>query len=176
MDGNGASSSCSGMIGNGASSSRSGGIGNGASSGDGRQAPVRPHILLVDTIEARCLANKRMFRDIHPCRVSTALSRMEALEFLGLADDSVRRSSFNGDHGPKVNLILTAYDMPEMNGFELLMKIKESALMSNVPIAVLLSEDDPALIERCLQGGANMCITEPLKTTDVTMLLSLNQP
>ncbi|CAK9157545.1 unnamed protein product [Ilex paraguariensis] len=124
-----------------------------------------PHVLAVDdSLIDRKLVEKLLKNS--SCKVTTAENGLRALEYLGLGDDQ-NRSNGNGS---KINLIITDYCMPGMTGYELLKKIKESSIMSEVPVVVMSSENIPTRINKCLEEGAQMFMLKPLKQSDVKKL------
>ncbi|XP_019157245.1 PREDICTED: two-component response regulator ARR17-like [Ipomoea nil] len=78
--------------------------------------------------------------------------------------------SFPFLQGSKVNMIITDYCMPEMTGYELLKKIKESSNMKDIPVVIMSSENIPTRINQCLEEGAQMFMLKPLKHADVKRL------
>nr|GMD00551.1 two-component response regulator ARR17-like [Ipomoea batatas] len=99
--------------------------------------------------------------------VTTAENGLRALEYLGLGDEQHNTSN---DNGSKVNMIITDYCMPEMTGYELLKKIKESSNMKDIPVVIMSSENIPTRINQCLEEGAQMFMLKPLKHADVKRL------
>ncbi|MQL94412.1 hypothetical protein Taro_027065 [Colocasia esculenta] len=69
----------------------------------------------------------------------------KALELLGL--NGPQDDSHNYDD-PNVDIILTDYCMPEMNGYELLKAVKEHNHGSSIPVVIMSSENDPQRISR----------------------------
>ncbi|PIM99305.1 hypothetical protein CDL12_28204 [Handroanthus impetiginosus] len=129
----------------------------------------KPHVLVVDDCSTTRLLNQVMFKT-YSCKVTTAENGLKALEFLGLLD-----ASPNLIQVPKVNMIITDYEMPGINGYELLKKIKESSSLKNVPVLIASSAFDRDLIKKCLEAGAQMCLRKPLKLPDVEKLIPLMQ-
>ncbi|KAJ3669339.1 hypothetical protein LUZ60_011289 [Juncus effusus] len=93
-------------------------------------------------------------------QVTTVDSGSKALEFLGLSNKQ--------EIG--VNLIITDYCMPEMSGYDLLRKIKESSFLKDIPVVVISSENVPSRINQCLEEGAEAFFLKPLKLSDLTKL------
>ncbi|KAK4489341.1 hypothetical protein RD792_005148 [Penstemon davidsonii] len=124
-----------------------------------------PHVLAVDdNLVDRKLVEKLLKNS--SCKVTTAENGLRALEYLGLLDG--KKSSVN--NALKVNMIITDYCMPGMNGYELLKKIKESSIMKDVPVVIMSSENVPTRINKCLEEGAQMFMLKPLKCSDVKKL------
>lgn len=64
---------------------------------------------------------------------------------------------------PDVALVLCDVDMPRMNGFELLMSMKQDPKLAAVPIVMLTAEGQPSLIARARAAGAKGWIVKPFK-------------
>jgi CheY-like chemotaxis protein len=60
-------------------------------------------------------------------------------------------------------VVLLDLRMPRMGGIEVLEKVKASPTVSQVPIIVLTTTDDPREIERCYELGCNIYITKPVE-------------
>ncbi|KAK8948326.1 Two-component response regulator ARR3 [Platanthera guangdongensis] len=115
------------------------------------------HVLAVDdnsvdrAIIVRLLANFRH-------RVTAVESGVRALELLGM--------------DPDVSMIITDYWMPEMTGFELLKRIKESKELKKIPVVIMSSENVPTRITMCLKEGAEDFLLKPVQQSDVSRLFS----
>ncbi len=80
----------------------------------------------------------------------------EVWKFLsGTGDGEVR------DKG-KSYLLLLDINMPLMDGFEVLKKMKGSNDLKEIPIMMLTTTDDPREVEECYKLGCNMYITKPV--------------
>ncbi|KAL5675495.1 hypothetical protein ACJX0J_011626, partial [Zea mays] len=73
---------------------------------------------------------------------------------------------------PNVSMIITDYWMPEMTGYELLKKIKESSRLKEIPVVIMSSENVPTRINRCLEEGAEDFLLKPVRPSDVSRLCS----
>ncbi|KAG6601130.1 Two-component response regulator ORR9, partial [Cucurbita argyrosperma subsp. sororia] len=111
--------------------------------------------------------------------VTAVDSGSKALELLGLVRE--RNGSIHSPFSPEnhnhqhhqeieVNLIITDYCMPEMTGYDLLRKIKESDSLKDIPVVIMSSENVPARINRCLEEGAEEFLLKPVKLSDVNKL------
>jgi CheY-like chemotaxis protein len=77
-----------------------------------------------------------------------------ALDFLFLAAD-----------GPSLNgpaLILLDLNLPDMNGVDILARIKGDDHLKRMPVVVLTTTDDRHEIQRCYDLGCNVYITKPV--------------
>ncbi|XP_019430526.1 PREDICTED: two-component response regulator ORR9-like isoform X1 [Lupinus angustifolius] len=131
------------------------------------------HVLVVDdsVIDRKLL--ERLLRD-SSCKVTFMESGDKALKYLGLLDDIDNDSSTSSQplplqDGIKVNLIMTDYCMPGMNGYDLLKRIKGSS-WKDVPVVIMSSENVPSRISRCLEGGAKEFLLKPLQFSDLEKL------
>jgi CheY-like chemotaxis protein len=67
--------------------------------------------------------------------------------------------------GPKINgpaLVLLDLNLPDMNGVDILAKLKADAHLKRTPVVVLTTADDKAEIQRCYDLGCNVYITKPV--------------
>ncbi|GHU12898.1 response regulator [Spirochaetia bacterium] len=62
----------------------------------------------------------------------------------------------------KPDLILLDVEMPEMNGFETIARIKQDPGMYQIPVIFLTGNNDTATEVKCLQSGAMDFITKPV--------------
>uniref|UniRef100_A0A1D1YWF5 Two-component response regulator ARR9 n=1 Tax=Anthurium amnicola TaxID=1678845 RepID=A0A1D1YWF5_9ARAE len=125
------------------------------------------HVLAVDdsSIDRRLI--ERLLR-ASSYRVTTVDSGKRALELLGAGKENSSSSS----KGPKVNMIITDYCMPEMTGYDLLKRVKESSALKEIPVVIVSSENVPNRISRCLEEGAEDFLLKPLRQSDVSRLRS----
>ncbi|CAO2818281.1 unnamed protein product [Amaranthus hypochondriacus] len=123
------------------------------------------HVLAVDDSLVDRKVIERLLK-ISSCKVTAVESGKRALELLGLDEE---KSSVECK-GLKVHLIITDYSMPEMTGYDLLKKIKESSIFKEVPVVIMSSENILARIDRCLEEGAKDYILKPVKLSDVKRL------
>ncbi|KAJ6802741.1 two-component response regulator ORR9-like [Iris pallida] len=93
-------------------------------------------------------------------QVTTVDSGSKALEYLVSPDQQEI----------EVNLIITDYCMPEMTGYDLLKKVKESSFLKDIPVVIMSSENVPSRINRCLEEGAEEFFLKPVQLSDVSRL------
>jgi len=60
-------------------------------------------------------------------------------------------------------LILLDLNLPDMNGLDILEKVKGSVHMRRLMVIVLTTTDDPREIGRCFDLGANVYVTKPMQ-------------
>ncbi|KEH41351.1 two-component response regulator ARR3-like protein [Medicago truncatula] len=125
------------------------------------------HVLAVDDSLIDRKVIERLLK-ISACKVTAVDSGIRALQFLGL--DEQRENSESDGSPLKVDLVITDYCMPEMTGYELLKKIKESSTFKEIPVVIMSSENVLPRIDRCLEEGAKDFIIKPVKLCDVKRL------
>ena len=72
---------------------------------------------------------------------------------------------FNDKEGPALggpSLVLLDLNLPDMNGNDILAKIKSEPALRRTPVVVLTTTDDKVEIERSYDLGANVYITKPV--------------
>ncbi|KAG2662768.1 two-component response regulator ORR3 isoform X2 [Panicum virgatum] len=116
-----------------------------------------PHVLAVDDSIVDRAVISRLLRS-SKYRVTTVDSGKRALEVLSLDRN--------------VHMIITDYCMPEMSGYDLLKRVKESAELREIPVVIMSSENSPTRIRRCLEEGAEDFLIKPVRASDVSRLCS----
>ncbi|KAF8779329.1 hypothetical protein HU200_002762 [Digitaria exilis] len=119
--------------------------------------PEPPHVLAVDDSIVDRAVISRLLRS-SKYQVTTVDSGKRALEFLSLDSN--------------VHMIITDYCMPEMSGYDLLKRVKETAELREIPVVIMSSENSPARIRMCLEEGAEDFLIKPVRPSDVSRLCS----
>ncbi|KAJ8467911.1 hypothetical protein OPV22_030463 [Ensete ventricosum] len=122
--------------------------------GDGGQR----HVLAVDDSSVDRAVIAGILRS-SKLRVTAVDSGKRALELLGLEKKDV-------------SMIITDYWMPEMTGYELLKRVKESSELKEIPVVIMSSENVPNRITRCLEEGAEEFLLKPIRPSDVSRVCS----
>ncbi|GLJ18583.1 hypothetical protein SUGI_0330890 [Cryptomeria japonica] len=131
------------------------------------------HVLAVDD----CMIDRKIMEKMLKMiffKVTVVESAARALEVLGVHEDELPASDSNNNL--KVNLIITDYCMPGMNGYDLLKKVKETEGLKEIPVVMMSSEDVPQRIKRCLDEGAEDFIMKPLQIADIKKLKNHIKP
>lgn len=69
------------------------------------------------------------------------------------------------DNVAKQLLVLLDLNMPELDGYEVLKRMKEHKDFHRVPVIILTTTDDAREIDRCYEAGCNVYITKPVEYT-----------
>jgi two-component system, chemotaxis family, chemotaxis protein CheY len=62
-----------------------------------------------------------------------------------------------------ISLVISDVNMPRLNGLEMLEKLKADAKYSTLPVLMLTSEAQPAIVDRAKKAGAVGWIIKPFK-------------
>jgi two-component system chemotaxis response regulator CheY len=68
--------------------------------------------------------------------------------------------------GRAVDLLITDFNMPNMNGAELIQKVRSMTTYSYMPILLLTTEVRQEKIQQALDGNITACIKKPFQTED----------
>lgn len=67
---------------------------------------------------------------------------------------------------PDIKLIVSDYDMPKMDGFEFIKKVREQRSKNEVAIIGMSASDDPLLSARLIKNGANDFVPKPFQVEE----------
>jgi adenylate cyclase len=110
-----------------------------------RDHSLASRILVVDDMETnRELLSRRLSRDGHS--VGMANGGHAALELLAKTD---------------FDLVLLDLMMPDMNGFEVLRRLKDNPAVQHIPVIMISALDEIDSIVRCIEAGAEDYIPKP---------------
>ena len=110
--------------------------------------------LVVDDSRAVRMMLKRMLMASGFDLVSEAGHGLEALERLA--------------EGPLPDVMLVDWNMPEMNGIDLLRSIRATAEYRQIPVVMVTTETEASQVVRALAAGASDYVMKPF-TRDVIM-------
>jgi two-component system sensor histidine kinase/response regulator len=110
---------------------------------------VRGHLLVVDDDAAnREVLCRRLERQGHD--VQTASSGRDAMRILGEA---------------AFDLVLLDIMMPEMDGYEVLGRIKSDSTLQHIPVIMISALNELQSVVRCVEAGAEDYLTKPFNAT-----------
>jgi adenylate cyclase len=110
-----------------------------------RDHSISSRILVVDDMEAnRELLSRRLSRDGHSVRIANG--GQSALKLLAKAE---------------FDLILLDLMMPDINGFEVLRRLKDDPAVRHIPVIMISALDEIDSIVRCIEAGAEDYIPKP---------------
>jgi chemotaxis family two-component system response regulator Rcp1 len=121
-----------------------------------REAYVLLQILLVEDSPGDCRLTREVFREANPSVVvNVAHDGIEAMLYLGK----------KGTHANacRPDLILLDLNIPQMDGRQVLARIKTDYNLKTIPTVVLTTSHDENDIETCYELDANCYLTKPVE-------------
>jgi two-component system chemotaxis response regulator CheY len=98
----------------------------------------------------------------------TALGITEVLE---AANGKLALETLAGE--PQINCVMLDWNMPEMDGFTCLKKIREEPAYKGIKVIMCTSEADKAKVVDALRAGANNYIVKPFTPETIKEKLGL---
>ncbi len=71
-----------------------------------------------------------------------------------------------------VDLVLSDINMPNMNGMELISKMKADSMMKSIPVVMVTTESSEKRIKECMEIGAAGYIKKPFLPEDIKTALN----
>ncbi|MDQ7062619.1 MAG: response regulator [candidate division KSB1 bacterium] len=62
----------------------------------------------------------------------------------------------------RLDMLITNLNMPNLDGFQLIQQVRKKYHKQNLPILILSSEEEPEIVERGFNAGANVYLYKPL--------------
>lgn len=118
------------------------------------------NILIVDDSNLQLALATKMLEKLK-LNVSTASNGKEAIEMLQ-----------NNDK--KFSLVITDYNMPEMDGMELTLKIRETYQKDKLGVIVVSANDTPEIPTQFIKIGANDFIYKPFSEVEIATRVNSN--
>ncbi len=100
-----------------------------------------------------------------------ALTRVPGVEIVVRADGAEALAYLGGSAAGGVAALVTDLDMPGMNGFELIERVRSDPRFPLLPIVVISGATDPAAHGRALASGASAFFAKPYSPGEVRTLL-----
>jgi two-component system chemotaxis response regulator CheY len=110
--------------------------------------------LVVDDSKAIRVVLKKMLAEGGFEELSEASHGAEALEVL--------------QNGPAPDVILVDWNMPEMNGLEMIRAVRQNAELRRIPIVMVTTETEYSQVVKALAAGASEYVMKPF-TKDIIM-------
>jgi CheY-like chemotaxis protein len=86
-----------------------------------------------------------------------------------LPDGAAAIDYFFGKDSATLNtLVLLDLNLPKVDGYEILARLKSDAATRRIPVIVLTTTDNPREIDRCYELGCNVYITKPVEYDNFT--------
>jgi diguanylate cyclase (GGDEF)-like protein len=89
------------------------------------------------------------------------LLESQNLNFIQFSDAREALKHINDPESKKIDLVITDYEMPFMDGYEFTKKVREKNSLEELPLLVVSGSEDTYMISRFLKVGANDYIPKP---------------
>jgi len=89
----------------------------------------------------------------------------EGYEVLAVDNGKEAIEKIEGD--PEISLVLLDIMMPEVDGYEILQKVKTEDKSISAPVIIVSAKTDSVSIKKALEKGAYDYITKPLNVYDI---------
>jgi len=99
--------------------------------------------------------------DFLPMRKSI-LEALKMLKFTNVQDAENGVMALEKLEAEKFDLVISDWTMPEMDGLELLEKIKANENLKHIPVMMATAEADPDKILKAIKAGAATYIVKPI--------------
>jgi two-component system chemotaxis response regulator CheY len=119
---------------------------------------MRGTVLIVEDCEHSATPLEIALAQLTDLRVLTVSAATEALKLLANEDC-------------RIAAVVTDLNLPKMDGFELIEKIRRLQRYAALPIVVVSGDGDPGTRERVLRLGANAYYPKPYSPADVRKAL-----
>jgi CheY-like chemotaxis protein len=125
-------------------------------------APQSSRILLIEDSDADVFLVRRALNGVLPYELQLARDGEAAFGFLdGWADDPAAEWP---------DLILLDLNLPRIDGFQVLSRIRQNPRLAAIPVIVMTSSDSPADREKMFRLGATVYFRKP---TDLNAFMEL---
>ncbi len=123
---------------------------------------MTPHepvtILLVeDDVGHARLIEKNLKRSHVTNTIITVDNGQKAVDFL------FSEGEYKGIEPPHPLLVLLDLNLPVLDGYQVLKRMKDDEKTHRIPVIVLTTTDDPREIYKCYELGCNVYITKPVE-------------
>ena len=99
-------------------------------------------------------------------RVISGVGAMIGYEVLE-AEHGAQAMEVLGEHAEEIGLILLDWNMPGMNGLEVLQTVKANPAWAHIPVMMVTTEGEKSYIVKAIQAGAVHYLTKPFTQEDL---------
>ncbi len=69
---------------------------------------------------------------------------------------------------PSFSFVMADWNMPEMNGYDMVCAIKKDERFKNLPIIMVTTETEAANVQKAIEAGASDFVTKPFKKETIS--------
>ena len=113
-------------------------------------------LLVEDDLGHARLIEKNLRRSMINNEIINLTDGQKAVDFL------FGEGEYKDSRPPLPLLVLLDLNMPVLDGYEVLKRMKSNGRTKNVPVVILTSTDDPREVSKCYDLGCNVYISKPV--------------
>jgi|SRR5579862_1524405 len=117
-------------------------------------APLPELVLVEDNLDDEVMSLMGITRSGIPCRVTVRRDGVDALDHL------------LGAHEPPPALIVLDFQLPKLNGLEVLTRLRSNDRTRLIPVVMVSGTNSGNSMSECYRNGANSCVTKPLDSKE----------
>ena len=119
--------------------------------------PLGTLLLVEDDPGHARLIERNLRRALITNEIVTLSDGQQAVDYL------LKEHTYTGARHALPLLLLLDLNLPQLDGFQVLTRLKADARTRHIPVIILTTTDEPYEIERCYALGCNMYITKPVE-------------
>ncbi len=96
-----------------------------------------------------------------------AKSILKSLGFLNISEAKDGLEALDALRNDRIDLVLSDCNMPNMNGIELLTRLRKDPELNTIPFIVMTSTDQKECLLEMVKAGASDYIEKPFKAEDL---------
>jgi CheY-like chemotaxis protein len=113
-------------------------------------------LLVEDDLGHARLVDKNLRRAAITNEIVVVNNGQEAIDYL------FREGAYSDTTRPSPLLVLLDLNLPILDGYQVLRRIKADDRTRRIPVVVLTTTEDPREVKRCYELGCNVYVTKPV--------------
>lgn len=131
-------------------------------------------VLLAEDSEDDIHAIRRCWSEVDPqCIVQSVKDGRECMDYLRRMSQDGHSDGAHPEDTPPVDLLLLDLAMPELSGFQVLTRIKQTPALKRLPVVILANNPSPEEVRRGYELGASAVFHKPSGIRKLTELLKI---
>lgn len=111
-------------------------------------------------VDDMLIARKDVIKSLKSLGFEKIVQAKDGVEALSAFEEAIAK-------GDPFGIVISDLNMPNMNGLELIEKIRSSTKEKNTPFLMVTAETEQSIIVKAVQAGVNNYITKPFGPDDL---------